>query len=56
MLEVGAVTSTAYSYKFKKYIGLGVIRKAYLGKAVQLIAKNAAKSMTVTLHNLPFKK
>ena len=55
-LEVGSVTSFAYSYKFKKYIGLGVVRKAFLGDGVQLIAKNATKSMRVTLQSLPFKK
>jgi folate-binding protein YgfZ len=55
-LEVGAVTSTAYSYKFKKHIGLGVVRKAFLGDGVQLIAKNAVTSMKVTLQTLPFKK
>ena len=55
-LEVGSVTSFAYSYKFKKYIGLGVVRKAFLGDGVQLIAKNASKSMAVTLQSLPFKK
>jgi tRNA-modifying protein YgfZ len=55
-LEVGSVTSSAYSYKFKKYLGLGVIRKAYLDDGVHLIARNASKSMTVTLQNIPFKK
>lgn len=54
--EVGIVTSTAYSYKHQKFLGLGVIRKAYLQEGNQLKAKNAAKTMTVTLHNLPFKK
>src|ERR1035437_4102058 len=44
-LEVGAVTSTAYSYKLKKHIGLGVVRKAFLGDDVHLIAKNVSKSM-----------
>ena len=56
LLEVGYVTSTAWSYKFKKQIGLGVVRKAFLGDGVQLIAKNAVKSMKVTLQTLPFKK
>ena len=55
-LEVGAVTSIAYSYKFKKHIGLGVVRKAFLGDGVPLIAKNAVTSMKVTLQSLPFKK
>jgi folate-binding protein YgfZ len=55
-LEVGSVTSTAYSYKLKKHIGLGVVRKAFLGDGVQLIAKNAVMSMKVTLQSLPFKK
>lgn len=55
-LEVGTVTSASYSYKFKKYLGLGIIRKAYLDEGVHLIAKNATKSMTITLQNIPFKK
>lgn len=55
-LEVGTVTSTAWSYKLKKYIGLGVVRKAFLGDGVHLIAKNAVMSMKVTLQTLPFKK
>ena len=55
-LEVGSVTSAAYSYKFKKYLGLGVIRKAYLLEGAQLKARNATKSMTVSLQNIPFKK
>ena len=54
--EAGIVTSTAYSFKYKKYIGLGVIKKSYLLDGSQLIARNALKSMTVSLHNLPFKK
>ena len=55
-LEVGSVTSSAYSYKLKKHIGLGVIRKAYLDDGVHLIAKNASKSMTLILQNIPFNK
>ena len=55
-LEVGSVTSAAYSYKHKKYMGLGVIRKAYLDDGVHLIARNSSKSMTVSLHSLPFNK
>lgn len=54
--EAGTITSVAFSYKFKKYLGLGVIRKAYLKEGAQLEARNPSKSMTVTLHNLPFKK
>ena len=55
-IEVGAITSAAYSVKFKKYLGLGVIRKAYLQEGIQLEARHASKSLTVTLSNLPFKK
>jgi folate-binding protein YgfZ len=55
-LEVGSVTSSAYSHKLKKHIGLGIIRKAYLDDGVHLIAKNASKSMTVILQNIPFNK
>ena len=54
--EVGAITSTAYSYKYMKYLGLGVIRKAYLTDGAHLTAKHLAKSMIVTLQSLPFKK
>jgi tRNA-modifying protein YgfZ len=55
-LEVGSVTSTAYSYKFKKHIGLGIVRKAFLGDGNPLIANNAVTSMKITLQTLPFKK
>ena len=54
--EAGTVTSAAYSYKYKRYLGLGIIRKIYLQDGLQLKAQNASKSMTVSLHNIPFKK
>ena len=55
-IEAGSVTSAAYSYKYKRYLGLGIIRKIYLQDGLQLKAQNASKSMTVSLHNIPFKK
>jgi len=54
--EVGYVTSTAFSYKLKKYIGLGIIRNSFLQDGFQLIAKNPSKTVKVTLHSLPFRK
>ncbi|MDR3609667.1 MAG: glycine cleavage T C-terminal barrel domain-containing protein [Ignavibacteriaceae bacterium] len=54
--EAGSITSSAYSYKLNKYIGLGIIRKLYLQEGFQLKARNASKNMTVSLTPLPFKK
>ena len=54
--EVGFVTSTDYSDKNKKYIGLGIIRNSFLEDGKQLTAKNPSKTMKVTLHSLPFRK
>jgi tRNA-modifying protein YgfZ len=54
--EVGAVTSSAYSHRMKKYIGLCIVRKAFIQNGTHLIARNQEKSFSVTIHNLPFKK
>jgi tRNA-modifying protein YgfZ len=54
--EVGSITSSAYSYRFKKHIGLGIIRKGYLQNGAQLTARNSSRSIIVTLSSLPFKK
>jgi aminomethyltransferase len=54
--EVGFVTSTTFSYKFMKYIGLGIIRKSFLEDGIQLTAKNSSKTLKVTLNSLPFRK
>jgi aminomethyltransferase len=54
--EVGTITSTAFSYKMKKHIGLGIIRNTFLEDGIQLTAKNPSKTLKVTLHSLPFRK
>jgi len=54
--EAGIITSSAYSYKCKKYLGLAYIKKAFLEEGTMLSAKNASKSIIVSVHNLPFKK
>jgi folate-binding protein YgfZ len=54
--EVGVVTSTVFSYKFKKFIGIGIIRNTSLEEGIQLTAKSPSKSLKVTLHSLPFRK
>jgi tRNA-modifying protein YgfZ len=54
--EAGLLTSSAWSYKLNKQIGLAVIKKAYLQEGLQLKAQNSSKSITVTLCSIPFKK
>jgi len=54
--EVGFVTSTAFSNKLNKYIGIGIIRNSFLEDGIQLTAKNPSKTLKVTLHSLPFRK
>lgn len=54
--EVGNITSTAYSYKCKKYIGLAYIRRAFNDAGTVLTAKNNRMTIKAEVHNLPFKK
>jgi glycine cleavage system aminomethyltransferase T len=52
--EIGVVTSTAYSPKIKKNIGLGYIRRSLAVQGTKVLAKNGIKSMEVPVHELPF--
>ncbi len=54
--EVGFITSTAFSCKLKKHIGLGIIRNSFLKDGVRLTAKNPSQTIKVTLQGLPFRK
>jgi folate-binding protein YgfZ len=55
--EVGNITSYVYSLKFKKYIGLGYIRKNYRETDKGLIAKDQFhRTIPVVVKSLPFKK
>lgn len=55
--EAGNITSQAYSYKCKNYIGLAFIKKAFCEQGKELIAKsNSGEEIPVTVHDLPFKK
>jgi folate-binding protein YgfZ len=56
-LEAGEITSYIYSPNFKKHIGLGYIKKAFLQKGKILTAKsNDGITVNVQVHSLPFKK
>lgn len=56
-VEVGIVTSTVYSYKLKKFIGLGFVKRSYLEEDKVLNAKSGDKySINVQIKKLPFKK
>lgn len=53
----GYITSKTYSYKLKKHIGLGVIRKKYFSGNDELFyLTNQKNKIQITLHNLPFIK
>ena len=55
--EAGKVTSSVFSLKFKKYIGLAYIRKGYAEEGKKLIAKNDNENaVEVSVKNLPFRK
>ncbi len=54
--EVGVITSTAFSPKFKKNIGLGYIKKPLAVQGTKLKAKNETKTIEVIVHELPFKR
>lgn len=55
--EAGVVTSTSYSKKCGKYIGLAYIRKAYAENGTSLIVKDGNDSnYHITVENLPFRK
>jgi folate-binding protein YgfZ len=54
--EIGTVTSTAYSPRIKKNIGMGYVKKENAQNGNKAIAKNGVKEIEVTLLELPFKK
>lgn len=55
--EAGNITSHAYSLKFKKFIGLGLVRKKYSESDTKLTAKDQFhRTIPVIVKNLPFKK
>jgi folate-binding protein YgfZ len=55
--EAGLITSSAYSFKFKKYFGLGYIRKPYIDEETHLTAKNdSGRSIKISVRNLPSQK
>lgn len=54
--EAGVVTSTSYSYKLKKYIGLGYVKKSFIDEGSKLSAKVNGKSIVANIVKVPFKK
>jgi folate-binding protein YgfZ len=55
--EAGKVTSSVYSLKFKKHIGLAYVGRAYAEDGTRLVAKSEdGNSHEVTVKNLPFRK
>jgi folate-binding protein YgfZ len=55
--EAGKITSISYSYKFKKHIGIGLVKRNYFSDGVVLTAKNSIGNLIkVTVKKLPFKK
>ena len=56
-IEAGNITSTIYSYKFKKSLGLGFVKRKYCEEGTILTAKNSDRNpIRVTVKKLPFKK
>lgn len=56
-VEAGNITSTIYSYKFKKHIGIGFVKRKYCEEGTVLTAKNSDRNpIKVTVKKLPFKK
>lgn len=55
--EVGNVTSVSHSYKLKKHIGLGFVKRSYFEDGKVLKAKSTnGNSLNVVVKKLPFKK
>ena len=55
--EAGKITSTTYSNRLKKHIGLAYVRKNYQQEGNKLKATlNDGNEIDVTIHNLPFKR
>lgn len=56
-IEAGNVTSSTYSLKLKKYIGLGFVRKNFRETEKKLIAKDQFhRTIPIVVKSLPFKK
>lgn len=56
-VEAGNITSTIYSHKFKKHIGIGFIKRKYFEEGTVLTTKNSDRNpIRVTVKKLPFKK
>lgn len=56
-VEAGNITSTVYSFKFKKHIGIGFVKCKYFEEGTVLTAKNADRNpINATVKKLPFKK
>ncbi len=55
--EAGKITSVCYSYKFKKYLGVGVVKRNYFQDGIVLNAKSSSgNSIQVSVKKLPFRK
>lgn len=54
--EVGVVTSTTFSPRLRKQIGLGYVRKSFALNGQKLFIKTESNEQEVTVHELPFKK
>ena len=53
---IGEITSTAYSHKLKKNIGLALVRKNFAISGKKYLAKNEKEKMEVSITELPFSK
>ncbi len=55
-LEAGTVTSTIFSPRCKKYIGLAFINKDYIEEGTELTARSSGKEVRVKVENFPIRK
>jgi folate-binding protein YgfZ len=56
-VEAGNITSTVYSNRCKKHIGIGFVKKIFFEDGKELNAKNGnGNTINVTVKKLPFKK
>ena len=56
-IEAGSITSTIYSHKFKKSLGMGFVKRKYFEDGTLLTAKNnGVNPIQVSVKKLPFKK
>jgi glycine cleavage system aminomethyltransferase T len=55
--DAGIITSSVYSYKFKKHLGIGFVKRKYFEDGITLSAKNGGQNpIQVSVKKLPFKK